>query len=99
MMAYIPERFQEKVAVVVGGAQGIGREIAVRLGLEGARLGYRGHRPKDDGANRKGDSSRQSGGSNRVLRRTSTSIGGANGCTGHTMVRTDRHPDVRRGCR
>jgi 3-oxoacyl-[acyl-carrier protein] reductase len=38
MMAYIPERFQEQVAVVVGGAQGIGRAIAVRLGLEGARL-------------------------------------------------------------
>jgi NAD(P)-dependent dehydrogenase (short-subunit alcohol dehydrogenase family) len=38
MMAYIPERFQEQVAVVVGGAQGIGRAIAVRLALEGARL-------------------------------------------------------------
>src|SRR3979409_1056904 len=38
MMAYIPERFQEQVAVVVGGAQGIGRAVALRLGLEGAVL-------------------------------------------------------------
>jgi NAD(P)-dependent dehydrogenase (short-subunit alcohol dehydrogenase family) len=38
MMAYIPGRFKEQVALVVGGAQGIGKAIAVRLGLEGARL-------------------------------------------------------------
>lgn len=36
MRTYIPERFQERVAVVVGGAQGIGKAIATRLGLEGA---------------------------------------------------------------
>src|SRR5689334_4296095 len=38
MRTYIPERFQERVAVVVGGAQGIGKAIAMRLGLEGARV-------------------------------------------------------------
>jgi NAD(P)-dependent dehydrogenase (short-subunit alcohol dehydrogenase family) len=34
----IPHRFQDQVALVVGGAQGIGKAIAVRLAREGARL-------------------------------------------------------------
>ena len=34
----IPDRFKEQVALVVGGAQGIGKAIAVRLAREGARL-------------------------------------------------------------
>ena len=34
----IPGRFEEQVALVVGGAQGIGKAIAVRLAREGARL-------------------------------------------------------------
>ncbi len=33
---YIPGRFHEQVALVVGGAQGIGKGIAVRLAREGA---------------------------------------------------------------
>ncbi len=34
----IPDRFQDQVALVVGGAQGIGKAIAVRLAREGAIL-------------------------------------------------------------
>ena len=34
----VPGRFAGQVALVVGGAQGIGRSIAHRLGLEGARV-------------------------------------------------------------
>ena len=34
----IPGRFKDQVALVVGGAQGIGKAIAVRLAREGARL-------------------------------------------------------------
>ncbi len=37
-MAHIPGRFKEQVALVVGGAQGIGKAIAARLASEGARL-------------------------------------------------------------
>jgi NAD(P)-dependent dehydrogenase (short-subunit alcohol dehydrogenase family) len=36
--SFIPGRFRDQVALVVGGAQGIGKAIAVRLGREGARL-------------------------------------------------------------
>jgi NAD(P)-dependent dehydrogenase (short-subunit alcohol dehydrogenase family) len=35
---YIPDRFRDQVALVVGGAQGIGKGIAVRLGREGATV-------------------------------------------------------------
>ncbi len=35
---YIPDRFRDQVALVVGGAQGIGKAIAGRLGREGAHL-------------------------------------------------------------
>lgn len=35
---YIPDRFRDQVALVVGGAQGIGKAIALRLGREGARV-------------------------------------------------------------
>jgi len=38
MPKHIPGRFRGQVALVVGGAQGIGKAIAVRLALEGARL-------------------------------------------------------------
>lgn len=34
----IPNRFNDQVALVVGGAQGIGKAIAVRLAREGAKL-------------------------------------------------------------
>lgn len=36
--ARLPERFHGQVAIVVGGAQGIGRAIAARLASEGARV-------------------------------------------------------------
>lgn len=35
---YTPERFQGQVALVVGGAQGIGKAISVRLAREGAHV-------------------------------------------------------------
>jgi len=35
---FIPDRFHDQVALVVGGAQGIGKAIAVRLAREGARV-------------------------------------------------------------
>jgi 3-oxoacyl-[acyl-carrier protein] reductase len=35
---YFPERFHDQVALVVGGAQGIGKAVALRLALEGARV-------------------------------------------------------------
>jgi NAD(P)-dependent dehydrogenase (short-subunit alcohol dehydrogenase family) len=35
---YVPDRFQDQVALVVGGAQGIGKAISVRLAREGARV-------------------------------------------------------------
>ncbi|MFB3920533.1 MAG: SDR family NAD(P)-dependent oxidoreductase [Terriglobia bacterium] len=36
--AYIPDRFRGQVALVVGGAQGIGKAISARLAREGAEL-------------------------------------------------------------
>jgi len=36
--SYIPLRFRDQVALVVGGAQGIGKAIAVRLAREGAHI-------------------------------------------------------------
>jgi NAD(P)-dependent dehydrogenase (short-subunit alcohol dehydrogenase family) len=38
MSDFIPGRFKDQVALVVGGAQGIGKAIAARLAREGARL-------------------------------------------------------------
>lgn len=38
MADFIPGRFESQVALVVGGAQGIGKAIATRLAREGARL-------------------------------------------------------------
>jgi len=38
MPNFIPGRFEGQVALVVGGAQGIGKAIAVRLAAEGAQL-------------------------------------------------------------
>jgi NAD(P)-dependent dehydrogenase (short-subunit alcohol dehydrogenase family) len=35
---YVPDRFREQVALVVGGAQGIGKALAVRLAHEGAQV-------------------------------------------------------------
>jgi NAD(P)-dependent dehydrogenase (short-subunit alcohol dehydrogenase family) len=35
---FIPNRFAEQVALVVGGAHGIGKAISVRLSLEGASV-------------------------------------------------------------
>lgn len=35
---FIPDRFRDQVALVVGGAQGIGKAIAVRLACEGAHV-------------------------------------------------------------
>src|SRR5579885_773537 len=35
-MHFIPDRFRNQCALVVGGAQGIGKAIAVRLAREGA---------------------------------------------------------------
>lgn len=37
-LGYFPERFKDQVALVVGGAQGIGKAIAKRLGREGAHV-------------------------------------------------------------
>jgi NAD(P)-dependent dehydrogenase (short-subunit alcohol dehydrogenase family) len=37
-MEFIPNRFSEQCALVVGGAQGIGKAIAVRLAREGAHV-------------------------------------------------------------
>src|SRR5262245_20132899 len=37
-MTAIPRRFENKVAIVTGGARGIGRAIALRLGAEGATV-------------------------------------------------------------
>lgn len=37
-MDSVPRRFENRVALVVGGAQGIGKAIAVRLAREGARV-------------------------------------------------------------
>lgn len=37
-MDFIPDRFRDQCALVVGGAQGIGKAIAVRLAREGARI-------------------------------------------------------------
>ncbi len=34
----MPSRFDDDVALVAGGAQGIGRAIAIRLALEGAHV-------------------------------------------------------------
>ena len=36
--SYVPNRFRDQVALVVGGAQGIGKGIAARLAREGASL-------------------------------------------------------------
>jgi 3-oxoacyl-[acyl-carrier protein] reductase len=38
LSSYSPTRFQDQVALVVGGAQGIGKAIARRLALEGAEV-------------------------------------------------------------
>jgi len=35
---FIPDRFREQVALVVGGAQGIGKAISMRLAREGANV-------------------------------------------------------------
>ncbi|HEV2245104.1 MAG TPA: SDR family NAD(P)-dependent oxidoreductase, partial [Terriglobia bacterium] len=37
-MEFIPDRFRGRCALVVGGAQGIGKGIAVRLAREGASV-------------------------------------------------------------
>ena len=37
-MDFIPDRFRDQCALVVGGAQGIGKAIAVRLAREGAQV-------------------------------------------------------------
>ena len=37
-MDFIPDRFRGQCALVVGGAQGIGKGIAVRLAREGAHV-------------------------------------------------------------
>ena len=37
-MTTYPDRFVGKTAVVTGAAQGIGREVALRLAREGARV-------------------------------------------------------------
>jgi NAD(P)-dependent dehydrogenase (short-subunit alcohol dehydrogenase family) len=37
-MAFIPNRFHDQAALVVGGAQGIGKAIAARMAHEGARV-------------------------------------------------------------
>ena len=47
---FIPNRFAEQVALVVGGAQGIGKAIAVRLARERERRDCR-HRREDDAGN------------------------------------------------